>query len=832
MRWPLEPLGLASRPEHFRDELASSYVRRLTEYLDAPAGYLRQVARFHSLPVVDLAEIKVGLAPATLVAAARFTDELRGRRFVCPACASGELVEVAPHFDYYCCLEHETWVGPAIAPPSVPDRTRQVSPEVAAADVAFRAMRGAGDVSIDVLAEAAWIVGTPGSDARKAARITPANYTWIVDVIRLLTNGEFLLAVTDPAIPRPHRHAILRRMVLARVPTADVYLSRRLAVVLDQVQASSSPQLFTGPFTQDAPMRTLYPAESVVKIRSVSPLVIPHAGPLEVGHLQARREVRGTRPSRLPARRKSRVTPVSGDDTVERTPTRYRARLALGSLAVARPDLAAEWHTSLNGTVTPSQVTRSSNYQKYWWHCSSCGHDWPATTNNRSKGRGCPAHHGRVAVAGRSLRDVKPDLAREWDHRSNDTCTPEIVTPGSGRLANWTCPAGHTYPAKIDARSGRGTGCPVCLNRAVVAGVNDLATTHPGLVAQWAVTNGVMTPADVVPGSRLKVQWRCARHRYTWPTTVQARANSHHGCPVCANRVVLPGHNDLATTRPDVARYWVPFEGEPTPSQVTAGSGALMHWACTNGEQHTYPRMAAKRCTNDRCPICTHHLLEVGFNDLATLYPSLATEWHPTLNGTTPDHVMPGNKPRWWLCRYGHLTHQTVPNRKKTFGCADCPRQQRSLYRLTTIATQAPARFRRKLPVSACDTVITVAHPTSNEGLPMAQRVQVLLTSDLSGDEATETVTFALDGASYETDLTESEGREFRDALARFVKAGRRTGSQGRRGPSGNSNRRSARGADYDPAAVRKWAEGEGIVVSPRGRISADVLKKFRDAGN
>jgi hypothetical protein len=115
----------------------------------------------------------------------------------------------------------------------------------------------------------------------------------------------------------------------------------------------------------------------------------------------------------------------------------------------------------------------------------------------------------------------------------------------------------------------------------------------------------------------------------------------------------------------------------------------------------------------------------------------------------------------------------------------------------------------------------------------MAQKVQVLLTSDVSGGEASETVTFALDGVSYEIDLTESEATELRDSLGAYVKAGRRTGGSARKA-SGGAGRRSsgggARSTDYDPAAVRKWAEGEGITVSPRGRISADVLKRFRES--
>jgi Lsr2 len=118
----------------------------------------------------------------------------------------------------------------------------------------------------------------------------------------------------------------------------------------------------------------------------------------------------------------------------------------------------------------------------------------------------------------------------------------------------------------------------------------------------------------------------------------------------------------------------------------------------------------------------------------------------------------------------------------------------------------------------------------------MAQKQYVLLTSDVSGDEASETVTFGLDGVAYEIDLTDAEANELRDALSTYVKAGRKTGGSARK-TSGNTGRRASRGnagggKDYDPTAVRKWAESQGITVSPRGRISGDVLEKFRASGN
>jgi len=107
----------------------------------------------------------------------------------------------------------------------------------------------------------------------------------------------------------------------------------------------------------------------------------------------------------------------------------------------------------------------------------------------------------------------------------------------------------------------------------------------------------------------------------------------------------------------------------------------------------------------------------------------------------------------------------------------------------------------------------------------MAQKVQVVLVDDLDGGTADETVTFSLDGVSYEIDLTHDNAAHLRDLLAPYVGHGRRIGG-GRR-----STGRAAKAAGgADPAAVRAWAREQGIAVNERGRISADLMAKFQAA--
>jgi hypothetical protein len=100
---------------------------------------------------------------------------------------------------------------------------------------------------------------------------------------------------------------------------------------------------------------------------------------------------------------------------------------------------------------------------------------------------------------------------------------------------------------------------------------------------------------------------------------------------------------------------------------------------------------------------------------------------------------------------------------------------------------------------------------------------------DVHDDETpgTETVLFAVDGTSYEIDACDAHAAELRDAFAPYVAAGRRAGRTAS-APSGRRRRGGARPAGgVDPAAVRAWARSNGVKVSERGRISADVLEQF-----
>ncbi len=115
----------------------------------------------------------------------------------------------------------------------------------------------------------------------------------------------------------------------------------------------------------------------------------------------------------------------------------------------------------------------------------------------------------------------------------------------------------------------------------------------------------------------------------------------------------------------------------------------------------------------------------------------------------------------------------------------------------------------------------------------MAQKVVTRLEDDIDGSEASETLSFGLDGQQYEIDLNEEHAADLREVLAPFISVARRVGGGsggGRKGRTVAPKQRT--GDELDPKAVRSWAEANGVKVSPRGRISADVVEQYKAAGN
>jgi hypothetical protein len=119
--------------------------------------------------------------------------------------------------------------------------------------------------------------------------------------------------------------------------------------------------------------------------------------------------------------------------------------------------------------------------------------------------------------------------------------------------------------------------------------------------------------------------------------------------------------------------------------------------------------------------------------------------------------------------------------------------------------------------------------------LARIEEVAVTLVDDFDGTEAAETIKFAVDGKAYEIDLSKKNANELRRTLLPYIDRARASRASSTRRPGGGSRKTarsvSRRPEGYDRAEVRAWAKANRVKVSPRGRISNDVVERWRKSG-
>lgn len=276
-----------------------------------------------------------------------------------------------------------------------------------------------------------------------------------------------------------------------------------------------------------------------------------------------------------------------------------------------------------------------------------------------------------------SLASKYPEIAKQWNFEKNLSLKPEMIMPYSNKKVWWKCYKGHEWQAVVSSRVSGENGCPYCAGQKVLAGYNDLVTTNPEIACEWHPTkNGDLLPSMVSAGVANKIWWVCPDCKKSYQAAVYHRTRGK-GCPYCSGKKIAPGLNDLASLNPNLAAEWdIEKNGELLPSMVSLHSDRSVWWKCALG--HRWQARIANRVKGRGCPYCAGKKVLPGYNDLATINPDLALEWHPTRNEPLlPTMVSSGShKKVWWLCKNGHEWQAVIGNRNSGNGCPQCTKEK------------------------------------------------------------------------------------------------------------------------------------------------------------
>lgn len=342
------------------------------------------------------------------------------------------------------------------------------------------------------------------------------------------------------------------------------------------------------------------------------------------------------------------------------------------------PDLVASWHPTLNGSMTPFDLTPSSA-RKAWWSCpAACGdHVWEAAAFNRSR-KGCPFCAGRKVCAHNNLAATDPGIAAYWHPTKNGYTTASDVTRSSSKKRWWKCPAecgDHEWEAPVASRHQ--SGCPFCsITRPRACAHNNLAVMNPDMAAQWHPTlNDGLAPDAVTTGSSRKVWWWCQEGccDHVWEAAISSRS-AGCGCPFCSGRQAC-AHKNLLVTDPDVAARWHPtLNGGLLPIDVLRRSEKVVWWLCSDGCcEHVYDQQVGNAVIAG-CPVCDGKR-RCPHRNLEAQFPAIAAEAHPVRNGDIlcRDLAAFASDKLWWLCPQGHEYESVIASRTgQGTGCSRC----------------------------------------------------------------------------------------------------------------------------------------------------------------
>ena len=401
-------------------------------------------------------------------------------------------------------------------------------------------------------------------------------------------------------------------------------------------------------------------------------------------------------------------------DAMARKTASLRKKLVArdGSLAEHRPDLAAQWHPTKNGDLSPWDVTCSSTYAAWW--IDAMGREWKTQVSVRCRNpspTGAPAH---IVYPGHNdLANRNPELSAEWDPDRNGELTPEQVSPGSNQLVWWRCKKGHTWPAIVSSRvSGR--GCPICSQERNTSFPEQallyyLRKLGPSVYNRYQVEKHLEIDL-YFPDYKLGIEYDGAYyHRSRKKEQIDARKNkrlkelgitlirvledgitppsdtehifwSHRGqldhvivevlnfvsqylgsssaisvdtkrdqTEIWEGYITEAKENSIAVKCPELLSQWHPTKnGSLKPEYIPYGSNKRLWWKCTQCG-YEWQSPVASRTRGTRCPVCTGNIAAEGINDLCTTHPDLVKEWNFGKNkDLSPKHYSAGSGKYVW----------------------------------------------------------------------------------------------------------------------------------------------------------------------------------------
>ena len=383
------------------------------------------------------------------------------------------------------------------------------------------------------------------------------------------------------------------------------------------------------------------------------------------------------------------------------------------SLMNLYPSLCAEWNYNKN-LMLPSSIYPNSN-KNYWWICPK-GHEWKDSPSHRVlRNSGCPYCSGRRVLLGfNDLQTTHPNLMKEWDWEENNenNISPDTLSQGSHKQANWICSRGHKWQAAIYSRTTTNRNCPYC-NK-------ELRSSYPEKIIAFYISqifsdatenykNNFLKNREIdiyIPSIKLGIEYDGTKwHQNTKNDLVKDKICEEAGinlirireigCPqydsnsekfyiknkdfnelekaihYIINIIELLIHRPIQINidiKRDSTTILEKFLSKEKPNSI-ADSEIIREWNYVKNQNinpkyisifsnrkvwwicengHEWLASVSHRSNGRNCPYCAGQKILSGFNDLQSQFPIIAKEWDLQNNELSPHEVNAKSNKKYW----------------------------------------------------------------------------------------------------------------------------------------------------------------------------------------
>ena len=341
--------------------------------------------------------------------------------------------------------------------------------------------------------------------------------------------------------------------------------------------------------------------------------------------------------------------------------------IGLNDLETNYPEIALEWNYKKNTPIKPCEVMPNSG-RKYWWICKQ-GHEWETTPNSRiSSMTGCP-------ICSQELHTSFPEQAlffyiSKYENVSNrymlDKYELDLFLPEYQIAIEYD---GIYYHSSEEAKKREQRK-------------NDYLRKHKIKLIRIKETDGCKISNDNVIFRMLKRKEEGLDDAICEVFKTISKTNGKHynldintyrdKQQIWANYLCMKKENSIQALYPEIAKEWNYNRNiSLLPDQVSVGSHKKVWWRCRQG--HEWETTVKNRVNGNNCPYCAGKRVLVGYNDLQTTLPHVASEWNFEKNSGSPnEYTKYSGKKVWWKCKQGHEWETAISKRAMGRNCPYC----------------------------------------------------------------------------------------------------------------------------------------------------------------